>query len=213
MKNILLYIIWSVILCATGGQLNGDPAPGRSPGPPALPSTVPIKSIPATLRITANATAATQLQINDVLFGANDDAAETVHVDNQPTDAIPNNAGILHTSSINAGMHANHNVSNVVHPADEVQFLVRDQTDRPAGRKSCNSANTLGDYLNRTRAHNQNVLKVERAGRTNVVGAGQLSSSVWVDVTHEVFDVAHGLVNNVVYLGKSRLDHAGSFIV
>lgn len=211
MKNILLYIIWSVILCATGGQLNGDPAPGRSPGPPAHPSTTHTKSIPATLQIIANATAATQLQINDVLFDANDDVNKIGRNDNQPTDAVPAVPNSARTGNHKLVRNIN-NVTNVVRPVDEAMFLVRDQTDRPAGRKSCNSANTLGDYLNRTRAHNQKVLNVERAARTNI-GAGQLSSSsVWVDVTHDVFDVAHGLVNNIVYMGKSRLDHAGSCI-
>lgn len=49
MKYILLSIYCYIIFCVTSGQVNGDPAPGRSPGPPNFNASTGNNVIPSDL--------------------------------------------------------------------------------------------------------------------------------------------------------------------
>lgn len=57
--NLLVLMVTSFVLNAWCGQLSGDPAPGRSPGPPESKSTTSILNTNYTTIITTTTTAAT----------------------------------------------------------------------------------------------------------------------------------------------------------
>lgn len=86
-------------------------------------------------------------------------------------------------------------------------------------RKSCNSASdsyARHEYLNGARTHNRKVVGPLSGGgagaaTTTATHLPSSSLSIRVDVTHDVYDIEHGLVNNVVYVGKSRF--FSSFVV
>lgn len=218
MNHILFCILWSTILYATGGQLNGDPAPGRSPGPPALIHSTTV-SIKTTASTSINSTAVTNnsdtLKINDVLFDTNYDDDRIGHSDNQQSV----DGGESSTRTINHLVHIVNNVSNKFNAIAGVEndvISVHVQTELPVGRKPCNSVNTLYDYLNNTRIYRRKLVDYggddgsssgisgKLDGQNNVV-AQLPSSTIRFDVTHDAYDIDHGLVNNVAYAGKSRL--------
>lgn len=289
-KIFLICVIWTTIFCATGGQLNGDPAPGRSPGPPAQNRQIAVKNSTTTTSsnksnssiatATANAmltTATTTtsnnhvLQVNDVLFNTdyNDDDKIDPLNDNQESSSVSNT---LTNNNDNNNNKLADSINNVSHsggggtsagndslvtvdmagaPADRVSVAVEDgtisahvQTELPsassaavasstasANRKSCNSASnsyTRHEYLNAARTHNQKIVPTINGGVNiavtttpskaagkygDVIVDGNIvvathppssSLSIHFDVTHDVYDIDHGLVNNVIYVGKSR---------
>lgn len=231
MNHILFFILWSTILCATGGQLNGDPAPGRSPGPPAAnySTTISIKttaSSPPDSTTHININNGDALKLNDVLFDTNYDDDRIGHNDNQQSvDAVLSTRTTNHLAhSVNNNVPSTNKSTPAVVGVENDVISVHVQTELPVGRKPCNSVNTLYDYLNNARIYHRKVVDDGGSGSggggktsgsvsgisgkldgRNDVATQLPSSTIRFDVTHDVYDIDHGLVNNVAYVGKSRL--------
>lgn len=217
MKQILVCLIWTTILCASGGQLNGDPAPGRSPGPP------PLRSMPQPLNRNSTATVHNRLKDNEILSDAQYmDTTDITLNDNQHT-AIPKIDSKLDDSlNIIKAKNIDVNANEVIDSDDTVDYDgLNGDASSTDNRRACRVANARQDYLDRARdgrttavrhPYDRNVTTHSPSGTSSlpaavtassVIKPAATTSNIRFDVTHDMFDIAHGLVNNVVYSGKS----------
>lgn len=224
MNRKILCLVWCTIICLTNGQLNGDPAPGRSPGPPDFAAhSTPTALIKISNTSTVNNSNSSnqidnsEFKINDVLFDTDFDDKINGHNDNQQTFGgdTDSNTPATNSEQINSVNINMNNATNELN-ADAENILISDRvtTELPIGRKPCNSVNTLYDYINNARIYHRKLVVNDDAidvgsksnGQNDDVTTNLPSSAVRFDVTHEIYDIDHGLVNNVVYVGKSRLN-------
>lgn len=240
MERIYFCLIWTTILYAIDGQLNGDPAPGRSPGPPIAANLSVSLITNSTIKNYRSNAANAGLKINDVLFESEyDDAAGIVTNDNQQITTLTNtntdNKKLVDSvNNINI-RNKNNNASNDVivdkdagdsrdDEADYDTISVQVETELPVSRKSCNGANARQEYLNQNDGRATVTQKHDDTASTRLpttstplpaaaVKPAPATTLIHFDVTHDVFDIGYGLVNNIVYLGKSRFNIIfGSFV-
>lgn len=198
--NLLFSLCICVILYVTCGQINGDPAPGRSPGPPAvdvlqsqdaiysddnnkLTNSTDKSSIvlskQTTVRLNINRTAE-NLSNNDVLPDGMDDHEAKVRFSYEGktfSDIIDN------VSDTTAKL-------NSLPPQNSSKF--NDNIQR------CNNAR---NYILST----DKIIKVAVDSNDALHSSHKRTVPIRIDVTHDLFDTHDGLVNKIVYIGELNL--------
>lgn len=169
-------VLWCLIFNTSAGQLNGDPAPGRSPGPPSSSATMVN-----TIR-TNNSTS------NDIISG----------VDNYDDDYHKAGDETLHVPQIK--MNRKVSASKPIRQPDK---LVDKLANEFVNHKPCKNL-SVNEYL-LMRRHSPEIVKVEKSSTTMQSSKPSSSSpsSVGIDVNHHTFDTGYGLVRNVIYTGNN----------
>ncbi|XP_058443100.1 uncharacterized protein LOC131425318 isoform X3 [Malaya genurostris] len=191
-QTVVLFIIGCTVLgtAFTGAQnsASGDPAPGRSPGPPGVQQVTdsehgePVEDAPPTFILTRDiADNWPPLTSNDVL-DASDFEDKEVDGPEQFTGDVSSESSSVLTASTKSSIHA-------VGELDSEDLLQR--PDDIAANNPC--SDSVDDYLK----VEDEIVPVEAEGSGG-------SQSLQIDVTHDVFDTANGIVPGVIYQVEVR---------
>lgn len=186
--NCLVCVLWCLILNVSSGQLNGDPAPGRSPGPP---STAP----------SADKTSWTSDKINDQTnLNAAATSNDIIGVDNYDDDAYRRSSDDIHQVPQNTmNRKVTTAASSATKPIRQPDKLVDKLTNEFVNHKPCKNL-SVNEYL-LMKKHSPEIVKVEKSSTATQTNESS-STSVRIDVTHSAFNLNGGLVRNVIYTGK-----------
>lgn len=178
--NCLVCVLWCLIFNASAGQLNGDPAPGRSPGPPSSSATMAN-----TIWTSSNNAIASS---NDIISGV-DFYDDDHHKTSDEILQVPQ-------SKINRKVSASK-------PIRQSEKLVDKLSNEFVNHKPCKSL-SVNEYL-LMRRHSPEIVKVEKSSTTmqNSKTPSSSPSSLSIDVNHHTFDLDYGLVRNVIYTGNN----------
>lgn len=187
--NYLVCAVWCIIFHGVCGQLSGDPAPGRSPGPP---TTSAVDS--AHFNSSESNSKST---INEASIG-NDEARKSSNEIQVPQTSNRK------LSSASAG-------ARTVKQRDYLDKLSNEfvkMTDESfrSNRKPCTNISVTEYLLMET--YSPKIVKVELPAGAEAANSGTASANhhpISVDVTHDAFDLRNGLVPNVIYTGESFL--------
>lgn len=194
--NLLLKLCLCVILCVTCGQINGDPAPGRSPGPPALDAGV--------------------LQSQDDVYS--DDTIKLTNSSDKASIVLSEQSTIQVNINRTDGKISN----NDVLPDDQeakVRFsyegktfsdIIDNVSDPNLMLKSLPHSNSSKVHENVLRCNNARnyLLSTDKIIKVAVDTSDALPSQhkkavpIKIDVTHDLFDTHDGLVTKIVYIGE-----------
>lgn len=180
--NCLVCVLWCLIYNASAGQLNGDPAPGRSPGPPSSSATMAT-----TIRTNKN------INHNDPVASSNDIISG---VDTYDDDYHKSSDDILQVPHIKM----NRKVS-ASKPIKQPDKLVDKLTNEFVNHKPCKNL-SVNEYL-LLRRHSPEIVKVEQSSTTIRNSKTSSPALVSIDVNHHTFDTDNGLVRNVIYTGNN----------
>lgn len=192
--KLLFSLCICIILCMTCGQINGDPAPGRSPGPPTggaamlqsqdavhsddtitLTNRTDKSSIvlpkPSTIRLNLNRTAE-KISNNDVLPDGMEDHEAKVRFS-----------------------YEGKSYSDII---DNISDTTVKQNSVPQPNSSKVTDNVLRCNTARNYILTDKTIKV--AVDTN--DAHKRTVPIRIDVAHDLFDAHDGLVNKIVYTGE-----------
>ncbi|XP_058822414.1 uncharacterized protein LOC131683943 isoform X3 [Topomyia yanbarensis] len=209
-QTVVLFIIGCTVLGAAfaGAQnsASSDPAPGRSPGPPGVQQLSdsehgePADDAPPTFILTRDAAAdddnRSPLTSNDVLDASSDLEEKEADGSEQFTGDVSSESS---SSSLLFGVIAA-SAKSTAHRIDE--FLEGDQLLEPEPISANNPCS--GSVDNYLKAEDE-IVRFE-AGTTEGSGGGGGSSQslLLIDVTHDVFDTANGIVPGVIYRVEVR---------
>lgn len=183
-----------MFFCSTHGQIDGDPAPGRSPGPPT--TSRPSPAIPATthrshkpLITTAPADASIRVAQSAVRHTrAGDDSWE--NETNPSVDGAP--AADAHRHPISS-WDDNETVDDTEQTSASVGSVSHLEEDlhHQHHRSSCSGASL---YINPS----------ETIHRDYAAGSSD-DLPMRLEVAHSLFDTRRGLTNQIIYNGKREL--------
>lgn len=188
-------VLWCLIFNASAGHLAGDPAPGRSPGPPSSSETI------------ANAI---WLDGNHRDNDDNRNSMDAVASSHDNVVRVDQYDDVYHKSSdeIHQVPHANtmnRQVTTKVSaskPIKQPDKLVDKLTNEFVNHKPCKNL-SVNEYL-LLKKHSPEIVKLDKSSaamRNNKTSP----SSVSIDVIHNAFDLNYGLVRNVIYTGNEKI--------
>lgn len=170
--NLLCFYCY-IIFSASGCQVNGDPAPGRSPGPPIenVGNSHALNNVHLEQTIQDNGTAE---------FNENANNHSELSNKQQSEEKIIKSSNKLKTfiNQINISKFNNQRKNSEI---------LRSESDK---YKHCQSVDT---YV----GGEEKIVKVERGNDEKI------SVPIKLDVIHDLFDTQRGLVNGLIYTGES----------
>lgn len=171
--NLLCFYCY-IIFSASGCQVNGDPAPGRSPGPPI--GNIGQDHLNAYNNLNVEQT----IQDNGTIeYNANSNNSEQ-------SNKEQNEEKIIKSSNKLKSFINQINISKFNNQRKTSENL-RSESDK---NKHCKSADT---YI----GNEEKIVKVERGNDE------KNSIPIKFDVIHDLFDTQRGLVNGLIYTGES----------
>lgn len=200
--NCLVCVLWCLIFNVSSGQLNGDPAPGRSPGPPSDATganTIWTKTNSERSNLNTGASP------NDIAISI-DNYDDGYHRSSDDIHQVPQNT--LNRKVMNAVLAPK--------PIRQPDKLVDKLTNEFVNHKPCKNL-SVNEYL-LMKKHSPEIVKVEKvstvAAATGPItnnetatssssSPASVTSSIRIDVAHNVFNLNYGLVRNVIYTGNN----------
>lgn len=185
---LLCCVLWCLTFNASAGQLDGDPAPGRSPGPPTFSATMGHTIWTNNKnRNSLDADAAS----NNIVVGVGDHYDDDYRIaSSDETHQVPQN-------TMNRKVTTTASASR---PMKQPDKLVDKLTNEFVNHKPCKNL-SVNEYL-LMKKHSPAIVKVEKASSATENTKTQ-SSAVGIDVIHSAFDSNYGLVRNVIYTGNA----------
>lgn len=207
--NYLVFcVLWCIIFNTVNGQLIGDPAPGRSPGPPIFQSNI-LTKINTTSTVTDKFNR--KLSSNDILVNVDDyQLPDEIQVPHKNSNINNNRKTIADITAAAAAAAATPETNeDTIKHSEHIDKLTNENSFR-VNHKPCKNL-SVTEYL-LMRKHSPNIVKVEPFVKRNnsartVPSLGQQQHQqqqhpgIAIDVTHDVFDVSYGLVKNILYTG------------
>lgn len=195
----LLCVWFCLFFCSTHGQIDGDPAPGRSPGPPP---TVRPSSVPATTHRSHKPLITTTSADDDDDDADNDASIHVVHSPARHThgdDSWENETNPARSDTKTKDDHGNpiSSLDNNETTQTDVEHISFDLESHPVDghqqqfKSSCSGASL---YINPSESIHR-----DYAG---AVGSDELP--LRLEVTHSLFDTRHGLTNQIIYNGEHK---------
>lgn len=186
MKYMLHTYVCVIILCTYGGRMAaGDPAPGRSPGPPtddAPPSLV--NATPQNHRINHN------------------DGVERRDADRKGE----NNVTVAYI------VDKYEQILHVTDKGDDNKDTIKNLENETTALEDSSSSSSLENEQNGPNNERSNATKSQcmMSAASYIFPANQIykvkaatMQPVRLDIMHELFDTKNGLVNTMLYIGKS----------
>lgn len=211
---IVVVFIGQLLLCATGGPINSDPAPGRSPGPPLASSAsdpMPSSSDLPPLFINPS-----QQTSNEVF---------TDHsVSIQPIQTGKSKSNQLHDQlniDLSPGKHLSPTlqVSSLNELNDKTlknsnEFIASSSSSSTSSSFSSQSSDTVSTlsssssilnlcYENFIRNNDDKIIKLKHSDNDDIIN-DELKSSLHLGVINNVFGTENGLLPNIIYIGESQ---------
>lgn len=186
--NYLVCVVWCIIFHGVCGQLSGDPAPGRSPGPPTIASAVDSAHF-------NSSNSNSKSTINEASIG-NDEAHKSSNEIQVPQTSNRK------LSSASTGPRTAKQRDYLDKLSNE--FVKMTDESLRSNRKPCTNISVTEYLLMET--YSPKIVKVELSSGTETENNGTASAKhhpISVDVTHDAFDLRNGLVPNVIYTGES----------
>lgn len=196
--KLLFSLCICVILYVTCGQISGDPAPGRSPGPPALDADM--------------------LQSQDA--GYPDDTIKLTNSSDKSSNVLTKQSTIRTNINRTAEKLSNNDVlPDGMNDEEQIRFSyegksfsdiidnVSDSTVKLKSLPQPNSSKANDNVLRCNNARNY-ILSTDKIIKIAVDANDALHSShkrtvpIRIDVTHDLFDTDVGLVSKIVYIGE-----------
>lgn len=170
--NLLCFYCY-IIFSASGCQVNADPAPGRSPGPP------PVENV-GNSHAYNNMNLEQTIRVNGTIeFNENANNSEL-------SNKQKNEEKIIKSSNKLKSFINQINIAKFNNQRKNSDNL-RSESDK---NKHCQNVDTyIGDE--------EKIVKIERGNDEKI------SVPINLDVIHDLFDTQHGLINGLIYTGES----------
>lgn len=190
--NYFVSLLWCLtFLHIVGSQLNGDPAPGRSPGPPTSQAN-DVTSLESNHH--GNDESIQQSSANNAIDYADSDfvVPNKSHENKKVSSTTTTGARRVPTTLKAVPLAPKANTNEFVKTLDGMQPW-------HVSHKLCKNVSVTEYLLMNT--HAPRLVRIEATQPSSTT-----THSPIVDVIHSTFDLSHGIVPNVIYTGKSILE-------
>lgn len=180
--RFLLCLCFCLFFCSTHGQIDGDPAPGRSPGPPTL-RPVPVTTSAHRSQHTPSHSSPSGTARHTRANNSWENETNPVGSSLGPAPDDPRNPiSSLKNNETTPDGDAEQTTGQTDLDREDVQ-------QRRHHRSSCAGASLY-------------VSPAEHIYRNYAASSSSVEHPIRLEVTHSLFDTRHGLTNQIIYDGK-----------